>query len=94
MNTRERVIYVGARQHIYLTFAFGYYPFRWHAYLPAHYKASDLVYISIGEKHGNLKLIINSRTQSFKVMNGIDQIWFSYDQQATINFLIKNQPIS
>lgn len=62
-----------------------YFPYE--MYLPE--KLHRIIYLSIGKKHGNLKLLINCWEKSYRIFVGTRQIAYSYDLSATLKQLAK-----
>lgn len=45
-------------------------------------RRGDLFYLSVGKKHGNLKVLINTTNKSYRIFNGTKEIFVTYDNEV------------
>jgi len=45
-------------------------------------RRGNLFYLSVGKKHGNLKVLINTTNKSYRIFNGTKEIFVTYDNEV------------
>lgn len=83
-NPREYIVYTG--QQGYDTFSLAMCGMYMPSGVPYTYvnfkRRGNLFYLSVGKKHGNLKVLINTNTKAYRIFRGTKEIFVTYDNKV------------